>query len=77
VIPIPYQIILKKFLDNSFENEISTSDARRILSFGLRMNKKKVTSIFLEMKELGWIKFDSKSKIILKFDDSVLPAVNY
>ncbi len=67
VIPIPYQIILKKFLDESYEGKIEVGRARHILSFGMRMDKKKRGLILMEMKKCGWIKFESYKNILLKF----------
>ncbi len=66
VIPIPYQIILKKFCDAAYENVLETSKARHILGWGMRMNKRRATLLLLEMKNCGWIEFQNHMSILMK-----------
>ena len=72
VIPIPYQLILKKLLEESYDNRLETGRARHILSYGMRMNKKNITRIFIEMKDNGWIEFENHKNIIIIIDENNL-----
>lgn len=75
VIPIPYQIIIKRFEEKSFEERIEIKLARSILTKLCRIPKNFVTPLLVEMEQLGFITFENRQKLIIEVnvDCELLP----
>lgn len=67
-IPILYQVIVKRFKNDSWEGKIEVNKARQILTYIYRVPKNKICLLFKELRELGMIAFENKRWIHITFD---------
>ena len=66
-IQLPYQIIMAKVSEESFEQIISVKQMRRILNYKFRMGRQNLNKIFVELQFLGIIEYlDPRTLKIIK-----------
>lgn len=72
VIPVPYQVILRKLCKDSYDGTIEVCRLRFILTNNFRMSRDKINSLLIEMKQNGWITYSSCQKVELTCDMKLL-----
>lgn len=72
-IPLPYQIILRRLIDASFDYKLKVKACRLVLTNQCRVPKNFATPVMNEMCDKKWITFDAErgahNVIILKHVD--------
>lgn len=65
-ITIPYQVILKRLFDCSFNGRLEVGRARKVLIFQCRIPKNLATAVFNEMLNNDWIVYENNKYLIVK-----------